>query len=342
MQIQNISYPAYNNYYFNKSKVAKTPNFTGFVSPFGRTLHKALDRGYPTEVEKKNLFEELQEFIAKHLNSDTMLGVGAHGAVHKVDDDFCIKVDLQEAPKLTNIENFSKDKFANLKTYYGQSVAKFGDVEVMKNVSSDKEHVPVGVPLKFAYENADINIDAYYEQVCLPRLVDLPQRSFDAVAGDCQRLNKMSSATSNYTFDYVNPNNFIIVGDDIRIIDDINKSNIAYKNNVSNLLSVFLEKSYLDHPTEYSMYSETARRSLFKKIVLAGMKEDLPMRNRISTEDLDTWKNVVNELCGIDDSYSTVLQNLERIQHNIPDKTLRVRAAKEYIESLFEYDSFYS
>ena len=70
------------------------------------------------------------------------------------------------------------------------------------------------------------------------------------------------------------------------------------------------------------------------------MKASLPMRSKYSTENISSWKNVVNELCGIDTPYSEVLSNLEKISQN-PNKEQRVKLANDYLDSLFEYDKFY-
>ena len=105
------------------------------------------------------------------------------------------------------------------------------------------------------------------------------------------------------------------------------------------MFNVFLEKSFLNTPVQYSLYSETTRKKLFKKIVLAGMKAGLPMRSKHSTENLSSWKNVVNELCGMDNPYGEVLHNLEKISQN-PNKQQRVKLANDYLDSLFEYDKF--
>lgn len=337
MQVQRFS--TYSNY--NSQMKARTPAFKGYTSRFGKTLHSAIDRGYPTEVERKSLLGEIQKFIREKLSPDRLLGEGAHGSVYKIDDDFCMKFDIGTRPRAQKMAELPENGFKGLKTYYGSKVADFGDVAILKNVSSDGAHIPVGVPQEFAIKNSAEESSIYYQYIALPRLSDLPQKSFDAVAEDCQRLNLLGSKNkTHYTFDYINPNNFVIVDDKIRIIDDINVLNSSEDNSVANLFNVFLEKSFLNTPVKYSMYSETARRNLFKKIVLAGVKADLPMRNKHSAENLSSWKNVVNELCGIDDSYSEVLHNLEKISQN-PNKEQRVKLANDYLDSLFEYDCFY-
>ncbi len=339
MQVQRFS--TYSNYNYPKQAQLRTPAFNGYTSHFGKTLHNAIDRGYPTEVEKKSLLGEIQKFIREKLSPDRLLGEGAHGSVYKIDDDFCMKFDIGTRPRAKKMGELPENGFKGLKTYYGSKVADFDDVAILKNVSSDGSHIPVGVPQEFAIKNSAEESSIYYQCIALPRLSDIPQKSFDAVAEDCQRLNELGAKNkTHYTFDYINPNNFVIVDDKIRIIDDINVLNSLEDNSVANLFNVFLEKSFLNTPVQYSMYSETTRRNLFKKIVLAGMKADLPMRSKHSAENLSSWKNVVNELCGIDNSYSEVLHNLEKISQN-PNKEQRVKLANDYLDSLFEYDKFY-
>lgn len=336
MQVQGFS--TYSNY--NSQMQARTPVFRGYTSRFGKTLHSAIDRGYPTEVEKKSLLGEIQKFIREKLSPDRLLGEGAHGSVYKIDDDFCMKFDIGTKPRAKKMGELPENGFKGLKTYYGSKVADFDDVAILKNVSPDGEHIPVGVPQKFAINNSSDENFVYYQCIALPRLSDLPQKSFDAVAEDCQRLNELGAKNkTHYTFDYINPNNFVIVNDKIRIIDDINVLKSSEDNSVANLFNVFLEKSFLNTPVQYSLYSETTRKKLFKKIVLAGMKAGLPMRSKHSTENLSSWKNVVNELCGMDNPYGEVLHNLEKISQN-PNKEQRVKLANDYLDYLFEYDKF--
>ncbi len=331
----------YSNYNYQKQAQLRTPVFNGYTSRFGKTLHSAIDRGYPTEIEKKSLLGEIQKFIREKLSPDRLLGEGAHGSVYKIDDDFCMKFDIGTQPRAKKMGKFPENGFKGLKTYYGSKVADFDDVVILKNVSSDGEHIPVGIPQKFAINNSSDENSVYYQCIALPRLSDIPQKSFDAVAEDCQRLNDLGAKNkTHYAFDYINPNNFVIVDDKIRIIDDINILNSSEDNSVANLFNVFLENSFLNTPVQYSMYSEITRRNLFKKIVLAGMKASLPMRSKYSTENISSWKNVVNELCGIDTPYSEVLSNLEKISQN-PNKEQRVKLANDYLDSLFEYDKFY-
>ena len=337
MQVQGFS--IYSNY--NSSKRIQSPTFGNYTSQFGKTLHCAIDRGYPTEVERKSLLKELQKFIKEKLSPDRLLGEGAHGSVYKIDDDFCMKFSLGTEPQVKEMGELPINGFKSLKTYYGGKVADFDGVTILKNVSENGEHIPVGIPQEFAIKNSSEESSIYYQCIALPRLSDIPQKSFDAIAKDCQLLNELGVKNKkHYSFDYTNPNNFVLVDDKIRIIDDIDILNVAEDNSVANLLNVFIEKSFLNTPVQYSMYSETARRNLFEKIVLAGMKTDLPMLNKDSVENLLSWKNVVNELCGIDTPYSEVLHKLEKISQN-PNKKQRIEIAKEYLNSLFEYDNFY-
>lgn len=156
----------------------KSLHFKGYTSEFGKELKTVIQRGQANETEQINLVEQLRKILAS-LTPDKQLGEGAHGIVYKIDDDFCLKVPRGNMPVVDKLLELPSNIFKTLKNYYGNAVAKFNDVTIMKNVSSGGEHIPVGIPENVAIKNIHADNMAYYEMFALPRIADMPQKSFD-------------------------------------------------------------------------------------------------------------------------------------------------------------------
>ena len=159
----------------------------------------------------------------------------------------------------------------------------------------------------------------------------LPQKSFDAIAKDCDLLNKMGKKDHSYSFDYNNPNNFVLVGKTLRITDVISEKTSENPNTMAQLLYSFLQKTDLDGNAVYNARAGFNRQMLLKKIVMAGMKYNLPIENAES--DKKIWQVVANDLCKLKKPFSEIIEQLENLQ-KIPEAKLRLEKTSEYLNSL--------
>lgn len=322
------------NYYTQpKAQQKQPPQFTGYKSVFSKKLDEVLLSGRQPDLNEKNfLIEKLQKFIREKLRPNRKIGNGFHGSVYKIDDKYVLKVAKHDKPYADFIDEITPRRFSALKTYYGEPVATFYDAKILRNVSSNGKHIQAGIPQKYSLMFAPAYCKKYYEEFYLPVFSEVPQKSFDAIAKDCNILNKLGSEDISYSFDYLNPNNFVLVGKTIRITDVITKGNSKNPNTIAQLLYVFLQKTDLDNVAHYSKYSESYRKILMEKIVLAGMKHNLPIEN--SPHDKKVWQVVANELCRTEEPYAELIENLKKLQE-IPDTKLRLRKTKEYMENIF-------
>lgn len=308
--------------------------FTGYKSVFSRRLQRVVAEGKADDTEKTFLTDWIQKFVASKLKAGRRIGEGFHGEVFKIDDKYVLKIHKNYKPYADIMDEVPKQKFTSLKTYYGEPVASFLDVKILNNVSSNGKHIQAGIPQKYSRTMTEEQCKKYLEKVYLPIFSEVPQKSFDAIAKDCDTLNKLGTDDVSYTFDYLNPNNFVLVGKTLRITDIISKGSVENPNTLSDLLYVFLQKTGLDTYAEYSKKAEPMRRELFKKIVLAGMKHNLPLGD--TTYGRKVWQITANELCKAKEYHLTILDNLAKLQKEIPDTKLRLKKTEEYLDGIYK------
>ncbi len=331
MKLQTTT-PLTNNQY------VANPAFCGYTrTKFGRAIDSFIKEGHNSDSACQQLNTILNLFL-KHLSFASKLGEGFRGIVYKIDDKYVLKVnkhirDMDVYPKLPE-----GNIFKGLKSYYGASVVDFNKwVKVLKNVTSYGKHIQAGVP---DVKEARLTLPekaAVWSSDYLPRFASLPQKCYDALAHDFAALNKVKHNGQSYAFDTNNPNNFVLAGKSLRIVDDVDPSMQPEPNTVAGLLRSFLEKIDLDYKAPMGLDNVGLRHSLMKKIIMAGEKYELPyMRGE---NDLKTW----NYVCGEDFYYRDVISGLQELRRTCPDKKLRLEKVKEFLDKEVQvgYNSFY-
>ena len=294
------------------------PKFTGYHCKFTKKLDSVLlSSGEVGKNEQNSLIKMFSDFLQNRLNPKRILGEGHHGEVYRIDDKYVLKKERLEHNVLTDFKPVRNLKFKNLKTYYGEPVAYFSNFKILKNVSSNSKYTPVGIPINMSRNYLTDEQLFYYENSLLPKTAQLPQKAFDAIAKDLDALNKME----NYTFDYNNPNNFVIVGKTLRITDEISSTNHPNSNTTADLLRVFIKDVSICTDAQYSYFAEANRRVLLKKITRASMKVNLNLAS--NGENYKIWDIVLNDLCRIDiDPYEFVkgLRNISAQSNNVKER----------------------
>lgn len=324
------------------------PVFGGYVSAFSKKLDKVITHGICSVDDSFYMQDELNKIIQKRLEKNEILGEGTFAKVLKIDSKYVLRMTKSITKTLEGFTGFGCDNrsYFGLKTYYGDYVAKFGNVQVLRNVSATGKHIPAGVPSELSNSKTSEECRKYYEETYLPLFAKLPQKAFDDVAYDFATLNLYCS-DGWYRFDVFNPSNFVLVGKQIRIVDNLVKNTDdanflrAYSENgrdcamsTTDLMRVFL---MMQEPRVECEFSENAlpfRRELFKKIVLAGMKNYLPLSN---DENVFCLEKVAEILCKSNNQTQQIHAKLERFAEDYtknPKKTLKNVA--DYIDSIFQ------
>lgn len=307
------------------------PAFAGRVSVFSKRMDKLIKSSNPSQAENLNLMNLLKKIINKKTKEQSILGEGCRGIVFSLDSKYVLKLD-KSSPLNLEFMSIPFDKFRNLnfKAYVGGVVAKFGNVRVLKNVSKTGKHLPAGVPAYFSEHNLQKDCVEYYEKKYLPKFASLPQKSFDDVAYDFRLLNENSR--DGHCFDTRNPNNFVLVGKKIRIVDSICQS-FEKEMTITDLVAPFLFFQDVANECTYSVRGLNNRRKLFKKIVLAGLKNDLPIDNGGNSYIFD---EVFEYLCKPKVDSSRFRSDILNLKAAYSNKKEFLSVAKQYLNSVFD------
>ncbi|MBO5385934.1 hypothetical protein J6A64_06435 [bacterium] len=316
MQVNNCTYSKYN-----------TPTFTSYCSAISRKLDDVVCGRATSQGDIVELTRKVEDFIKTQTTPDRLLGKGTLGKVFKIDSDYVLKLPVWEV----GLGEFKivSSKFSDLKTYYGDEIISFGQIKILRNVSSTGEHTPIGLSYSFIREHSDKECSLLYEKECFPRLALLPQKSFDNLASDCAKLNEMQG----YMFDFKNPNNFVIVGDEIRIVDTISPTLCYNNNSIANIMRAFIWAEGVGREAVFSKELLEPRRDLLKKIVLAGMKHDLPIVGGGSEFVLE---EVLEMLCKSNVSVQKFEQKLTMIRKDCPNVNQRLEQTEAYLDTIFD------
>ena len=314
----------------NKPQYHSNISFDGYKSVFSKKLEQALQNASNQAYSGKEISYDFAKLYPKKSNPKNLLGKGSHGSVYRIDDYYVFKVSSEKPVKIGDFQKPAVvSKYSDLKLYYGDVIAKFGNVEIIKNALAGKKSVNAGVP----YDVKDWNdILRIYREKYLPAFTSLPQKAFDAIAEHFKKLNQKSNGAINYRFDTNNPNNFIKIGSQIRIIDDISITPVKDFNSPLEMLNVFVIKHKLGTKNIFDEKAVYMRKDLFKKCILASEKAELPYTSIEYKFVLDEY-NEACKLSGIDKSFKEIYERLMNFR-NIPDMKIRLSALKEYLNSL--------
>ncbi len=329
MIVINSMYVQQSNIYSNRQYTS--PQFCSYKTTFSKKLEEVIAKKRASNEDKNLLSKELNNMLGDKLDK-RFLGEGANGQVYKIDDKFVMKTSHSIEPKDVKFDSLCKGKFASLKSYYGEPVAKFSDISILKNVSSNGEHIPVGVPDSITTKSSKEDCIAYYEKYYLPRFAELPQKSYDGLAQNLNRLNKMGRGLNNFKFDYFNPNNFVLVGKSLRITDEIYTTFKPNENTTAKMLGMFLNDMNRNSVAVYNKEVVPERKNILKKVVLSGMNFNLPLGT--NGRDKDVWEYIVNNLCGIKTPANKLIKELDLIQKTSLSSKSRVQKTEKYLEEI--------
>lgn len=313
----------------------KTQSFksirSNFTSEFDSFAKKQV------QLKEKDLVQKLKEIVAeKFKDRASFIHKGEDGQIFKIDDFLVFKVEHGKAPVVEKIYFNQDTKFDGLKTYYGATLAKSGNVEILRNASADKKAIPAGLVGEFANQSEKIQ---YYNEVYLQKYSSLPQSAYDNITADFKELNAISEEGKFFTFDTINPNNFIAVEDKIFIVDKLDKTSQKEGNTTAKMINVFINSLSHDTKAEFDVLSVGSRRNIFKKCIIAGEKADLPYgRSTQERQDL----NDALQLCDIQENFSEIQRTLMDYKRKYPDMQERTNKISEYLDELTMEDNIFN
>ncbi len=298
----------------NNNKYTYTPSFQAYYkSPFGKKIEHSLATSHFSE----DIVADFEKIFNQKRNRKCKMGAGKYGTVYRIDDYFVFKKYHNYDPKFMPVKVNTKTMFDGLRTYCGKVLVRIGNIEIIRNATRDRRNF-----LQMAKTVVD-GPAAYARS--LREFCTLPQRAFDNLAQDFQRLNGIYEGHRFCRFDTGNPNNFIKVGKSIRIVDDVyDICPCPNSNDIYAFLSVFIQKGG----------SMKLKKEMFKKCIMACEKYQLPM-----DDDIKYFSKEVNEIfgyAGVRVSFEEFDEVIKTLRQTCPNNKLRLTKVREYLETLWD------
>lgn len=288
-----------------------TPTFGSY---YKSSFSKHLEHTLRTNEGADKVIQEFNQILKSKKNISSKIGQGSYGEVYRIDDFYVFKSYFSQNPKPNSFTPNTDNTFNNLKTYFGKVIARIGNIEIIRNVTKNTKNF---------HQMANVQkegINAFNQ--ALEEFATLPQQAFDRLAQDFDKLNKLKHGHIFFRFDTNNPNNFIKVGQSIRIVDDIDWTPCEKANTFYALLRIFAQKNG----------NASLKKELFKKCVLACEKYQLPLDT-----DYKYLKKYVEELftnANIKTSFEQHYQKMTELRNTQKDKNIRMEMVKQYLDTL--------
>lgn len=235
-------------------------NFCAYKSKFSEHLEQVLEHADKSSANK--LSQEFKDVFKHHYSDSYYMGRGWFNEVYKLDDFYIMRIPSKADKDKTDFSGVKKEPLVDkLKTYYASPIAKFGDISIQKNAIGDESFIVMGT---FGDSKKFEDELKYYKKVYLPVVANISQESFDALAHDMKLLNDNGLA-----FDSFNQNNFICVGDEIRVVDDLKSE----KSSIYDMLYVFTRTLFYKESLDEADFLNL--QTILKKCLIAAQKEGL-------------------------------------------------------------------
>ena len=334
--------PNYFNYQVNSynkmQSNTRRPVFKSNMSDFGKVVNLAFEKKAITDVipadVNKIIINKLRLAIEEIINKKNLIGYGFFGEVYKIDEKLVLKIGKGHyyvAEDIADQAELGKNTFKNLKTYYGEEILKIGNIRILRNTGS---HIPAGaIKSNEKGRLTEAEKVEYYVQKYLPTFSKVPQESYDDVAMDFFKLNQMRTSNGSfYEFDSNNPANVLLVGDKLKLVDEIDSSSLENQNSVGKLLEILLNKK--DTFDNIDGYGESLNyaQEIFSKVIIATEKANLPYCTR--EKDSKVWAQLMEKL-NIKSDFMTIIEDLSNIRYTNFDQASRISKIEDYLKLLF-------
>lgn len=293
-------------------------SFYGYKTKFSKDLECFIAKKRPSESDSFELKNKMSELVEKRVNDKYFVGEGKSNKVYRIDDYYIMRFNKYSKPYVSKPIKEKASEDIGLKAYFGDVLVHFGNIKIIKNaMAGKKDTVEAGMPFNLLKSN-NMKLKNTAIKRSVSEFATLPQSAYDKVASDFNTLNKNSKGYHR-KFDCYNPNNFIKVGKQIRIVDDIEDGLGAH--DTADMLNVFI-REYDTKITDKETINQ--RKQIFSKCILASVKNNLEIKPfRI--------EKYIAKL-GLKTDAKTFASNVEAINKQ-PEKT-KYNVLKEYLNNL--------
>lgn len=320
-----------------------------------RLLDRTIDTlisGSDFNIANKMRFHSiLDEALPSIMKPENFINKGRESKVYRISDRYVAKIRRGHYEK-NSISIFDQTQlpnkhFKDLDFYYGEPVAKVGNVEILKNATPTKNNIHCGA--KFHYDGSSSPEELKeYEEIFLPACSEVPQESFDNLAANLKRLNKKTTTgiivkeksyyypegklclprikKQTYVPDIVNPNNLLISDGRFKLVDKLEKVPFKEPNSIYTMLEPLLIRITPETTASRKAKLTKTRKNIFKKILIASEKNELPLDSPIKYEFSD-W--VLNDVLGVSDD---VLSKLKAMRSDRVPLKSRIEKINEMLK----------
>lgn len=251
-------------------------NFNGYKTSFSKKFENFMKNDAISAEKISDLQNSMKKVISQKMAPKYYMGEGRSNKVYRIDDYYVFRLNKNSSPFVqAPVKN--QEAKRNLKTYWGGIIAKFGNVSIVKNaVGNKKDTIPAGIPFEL------LTASPYKRKIAmiksLKNFAKLPQGAYDKVAKDFVELSKKTDGYRRH-FDCNNPNNFVKVGKQIKIVDDISES--FHTPDCYDMVKVFMK----DYNLPTSKNTKKMKRAILQKCIIASSKAGLELNpNKMRVE----------------------------------------------------------
>lgn len=303
---------------------------------------KLLDSAIDTLIEgsefnianKMKFHSILKEAMPSILRPENYINKGRDSKVYRISDKYVAKIRRgyyeNNAVGTFSVVSMPNNKFKKLDFYYGEPVAKTGKVEILKNATPTSDNIQCGAHYHTRGNASSVEEIKEYEETFIPKCSEVPQESFDDLAKNIKELNTLTCRNKflqkrSYVPDIINPNNLIISDNKFILVDELEKVPFKNPNSIYTMLEPILIRLTPETYAPKNPKLLKNRVNIFKKILLASEKHDLPLDSPIKYEFSDwTLGNIMGE-------YDILDQVKNMRKEGIPKQT-RMNAIKTFFE----------
>lgn len=306
----------------NKSITISTTSKRGpvldtFPDIMDRAIDNYLDKGGKNLISKFSFSKFLNKSLAQIMTPENFLNNGRESKVYKISDKYVARIKRgkyeNNAIHSYNYTRILDKRFRGLSIYYGEPLLKVGNVEILKN-ATPTNYIPCGIVWRGDFAPKE-DIHKYYTEF-IPTCSELPQASYDEFAKCLKELNKIRHKNYNimdiirpqnstdsvstfgkevsYSLDTINPNNVLVSDNSFKLVDSFNKSLVKNPNSVYTMIEPLLTRMTPSNLSEFHADSVIPRRNIFRKILIAAEKAELPLDAPAKDEITDY---ILNKIC---------------------------------------------
>ena len=330
-----------NNIKSNFRPAASPKNAVNFGSSKGEAIIKLLDSSIDTLINGSELniankikfHKVLSKALPEIMVPENYINKGRDSKVYRINDKYVAKIRrgyyANNSVRIYDTTTMPNKQFKQLDCYYGEPVAKVGKVEILRNATPNQNHIYCGAKYHGNGNVALREIEAY-ETKFLPVCNDVPQESFDSLASNLKKLNGMTKrtlkGTETYVPDIINPNNLLISNNKFALVDKLDTVPYENPNSIYTMLEPLILRLNPDTPVSEKDSLMGMRKNIFKKILIASEKNELPLDSPLKYP-YSEWvlqnavgdNGILSRLQKMRDAKAPLKDRLEEINKNFAD-----------------------